>query len=228
MTVSTRRERREKELRRRQREDRGDHTPRGGSSGGRGWMVGLGVVVLFVAALFGLNRMGVLSAGQAAASPTPIPTPAVAPDDKARGIQEPEIGRGHVNVGQPVTFTVLPPTSGDHWPVPGGPLKAGVYDALQPFEATIHNLEHGGIVIFYNGLSVAEVDQLKQFFRDTTTKTKYSKILIEPYPALQGAKVTATAWRWRLNLDTVDTASLLKFVSVHYDSADAPEPGATW
>ena len=40
--------------------------------------------------------------------------------------------------------------------------------------------------------------------------------------------VTATAWRWRLNLDSLDTASLLKFISVHYDSTDAPEPGTGW
>ena len=107
-------------------------------------------------------------------------------------------------------------------------LAAGTTRLSIPFEATTHNLEHGGIVIVYNGLSAGEVDQLKQFVRDTIARTKYAKILLEPYPGLQGAKVTATAWRWRLNLDTVDAASLLKFISVHYDSSDAPEPGAGW
>ena len=76
-------------------------------------------------------------------------------------------------------------------PAPTAPLKAGVYDALQPFEATTHNLEHGGIVIVYSGLSVGEADQLKQFVKDTISKTKYAKVLVMPYPALQGAKVTA-------------------------------------
>ena len=229
MAVSPRRERREKELRRRQREQRGSHSPRGGSGGGRGWLIGLGIIVLFIVLLVGLNRAGVL----ATAAPTPTPTPlatvgAVDPTDKARGFQEADAGVGHVNPGTPVQYASLPPTSGQHWPAPAAPLKAGIYDTLQPFEATTHNLEHGGIVIVYNGLSADELSQLKQFFRDTTTKTKYSKILLEPYPALAGAKVTATAWRWKLNLDTVDTASLLKFIGVHYDGTDAPEPGASW
>ena len=130
--------------------------------------------------------------------------------------------------GTPVKYTSFPPTSGAHWAQPAAPLKAAAYDAVQPFEATTHNLEHGGIVIVYNGLSTAEVDQLKQFFRDTTSKTKYAKVLVMPYPGLKDAKIAATAWRWRLNLDSVDTASLLKFISAHYDSTDAPEPGAGW
>ena len=231
MTVTPRRERREKVLRRRQRENRGGHSQRGGSGGGRGWLIGIGVIVLFVAALFGLNRMGVLTTGPVAAAPTPLQTVGIVdPNDKARGVKEDEDphSAGHVSAGTPGQYTSLPPTSGVHWPAPTAPLKAGVYDALQPFEATTHNLEHGGIVIVYNGLSVGEADQLKQFVKDTISKTKYAKVLVMPYPALQGAKVTATAWRWRLNLDSADTASLLKFIGVHYDSSDAPEPGAGW
>ena len=229
MTVTTRRERRERELRRRQRETRGGHAPHGGSSGGRGWLVGVGVVVLFIAALVALNRLGVLSTGPVAPSASPLVSAApVAADDKARGVEEADTGNSHVNPGTPVTYATLPPTSGSHWPSPAAPVKAGVYDQPVPFEATTHNLEHGGIVIVYNGLSTAEADQLKQFVRDTIAKTKYAKVLVMPYAGLKGAKVTATAWRWRLNLDTVDTASLLKFIAVHYDSTDAPEPGAAW
>lgn len=231
MTVTTRRERREKELRRRQRENRGGHH-QGGSGGGRGWLIGAGIVVLVVAALFGLNRAGVLALGPApaTATATPIATPvSVDPNDKARGVKEADNGAGHVNTGQPVSYPgPLPPTSGAHWAAPAAPLKAGIYDSVQPFEATTHNLEHGGIVIAYNGLSVGEIDQLKQFITSTRQTTKYNKLLLEPYPALQGAKITATAWLYRLNLDTVDTSSLLKFIAAHYDSNDAPEPGAAW
>jgi hypothetical protein len=228
MSVTTRRERREKELRRRQRENRGGRNQRG-SGGGRGWLYGIGAIILFAALLFGLNRMGVLATGPAGPAGSPLVTPgSVAADDKARGVQEADSGAGHVNAGTPVQYASVPPTSGAHWPQPAAPLKAGVYDSLQPFEATTHNLEHGGIVIVYNGLSVGETAELKQFVRDTMAKTKYGKVLLEPYPGLTGAKVTATAWRWRLNLDTIDTASLLKFIAVHYDGSDAPEPGAAW
>jgi len=143
-------------------------------------------------------------------------------------VKETDQGHSHVNPGTPVTYTgALPPSSGSHWPSPAAPVKAGIYDAQIPFEATTHNLEHGGIVIAYNGLSTGEVAQLKQWVTDTL-KTKYTKILLEPYAGLQNAKVTIVAWDWRLNLQTVDATSMLKFITVHYDGPDAPEPGVAW
>jgi hypothetical protein len=152
----------------------------------------------------------------------------IAADDPARGVKETDQGHSHVNPGTPVTYTgPLPPTSGTHWPSPAAPVKAAIYDTQLPFEATTHNLEHGGIVIAYNGLSSAEVAQLKQFVTDTL-KTKYTKVLLEPYAALQDAKVTVLAWDWRLNLQTVDATAMLKFITVHYDGPDAPEPGVAW
>jgi len=228
MTVTTRRERRERELRKRQREKRGGH-PSGGGGGGRGILIGVGVIILFVVALLGLRQAGVLTLGPAAPTSSPLPTPAaVASDDPARGVREADQGRDHVNPGTPVTYTgPLPPSSGAHWPQPAGPVKAGIYDQLVPFEATTHNLEHGGIVIAYNGLSVGEITQLKQFVNETL-KTKYVKVLLEPYTGLKDAKIAAVAWTWRLNLQTLDTASLFKFITVHYDSPEAPEPGAAW
>jgi hypothetical protein len=195
-------------------------------------LIGAAVIVLFIAALYGLNRMGVLSTGPLAVTPTPTPLQTagvVDPNDPARGVKEADLGNTHVPPSTPVQYPApLPPSSGSHWPQPAAPVKASFYDTQVPFEATTHNLEHGGIVIVHNGLSLAELDQLKTFFRDTTTRTKYAKVMVMPYTGLQGAKVTALAWRWRLNLDTVDTAALLKFIGVHYDGADAPEPGVPW
>ncbi|HEV2251505.1 MAG TPA: DUF3105 domain-containing protein [Candidatus Limnocylindria bacterium] len=229
MTVTTRRERRERELRRRQREKRSGHAPRGGGGGSRNLLIGLGVIVLVVVALLGLRQAGILSVGPALPSTPPAPTVgAVASDDPARGVHEADQGNTHVNPGTPVTYKgPLPPSSGSHWPAPAAPVKAGVYDQQVPFEVTTHNLEHGGIVIAYNGLSAGEITQLKQFVNDTL-KTKYVKVLLEPYAGLQGGKVVALAWDWRLVLQTVDTASLFKFIAVHYDGNDAPEPGVAW
>jgi hypothetical protein len=231
MTVTPRRERRERELRRKQREKRGGRAPDRGGGGGRGWLVGLGVIVVFVVALLGLRQAGILTALPLSPSPTPTPLPSIAavdPNDPARGTIEEDQGNTHVNPGTPVAYKgALPPSSGQHWPQPAAPLKAGVYDSQVPNEAIVHNLEHGGIVIAYDGLSLAETDQLKQFVRDTV-KTRYAKILLEPYAGLQGGKVTVLAWRWRLNLPSPDTTAILKFISVHYDGKDAPEPGVPW
>ena len=78
-----------------------------------------------------------------------------------------------------------------------------------------------------DALDYKNVTLLKQFVNDTL-KTKYTKVLLEPYAGLQNAKVTLVAWDWRLNLQTVDTTSMLKFITVHYDGPDAPEPGVAW
>jgi hypothetical protein len=228
MSVTTRRERRERELRKRQREKRGGH-PSGGGGGLPGWLTAAGVIVLLVVVIFGLRQSGVLALGSPSTSPSAGPTiGTIAADDPARGVKETDQGHSHVNPGTPVTYTgALPPSSGSHWPQPAAPVKAGIYDQQIPAEATTHNLEHGGIVIAYDGLSADEVTQLKQFVTNTL-KTKYTKILLEPYAGLQNGKITVLAWDWRLNLQTVDTTSILKFITVHYDGPDSPEPGVAW
>ena len=227
MSVTTRRERRERELRKRQREKRGGH-PSGGGGGSRNLLIGLGVILLLVVGIFGLRQSGALSLASPSPTVSPGPTVTIDPNDPARGVKETDQGHSHVNPGTPVTYTgALPPSSGSHWPQPAAPVKAGIYDLQLPAEATTHNLEHGGIVIAYDGLSTDEVAQLKQIVT-STLKTKYTKILLEPYAGLQNAKVTLLAWDWRLNLQTVDSTSMLKFITVHYDGPDAPEPGVAW
>ena len=230
MTVTPRRERRERELRRRQREKRGGGSSRGGGGGSRNLLIGAGVLVLAVVVLLGLRQAGVLSLGQPVATSSPLPTVgAIASDDPARGVHETDQGNSHLPNGQPGSYAgPLPPSSGSHWSAPAAPVKAGVYPDQVPFEATLHNLEHGGIVIVYNGLSIGELAQLKQYVNDTIAKTRFAKVLLMPYAGLKDAKVTALAWDWRLNLATVDLASLTKFITVHYDAQEAPEPGVAW
>src|SRR5438309_3195994 len=183
MSVTTRRERRERDLRRRQRQKRGNEPSRGGG-GGRGWIVGIAAIVAVIALFIVLRQAGVLSRAPAA---SPLPTiGAVASDDPALGVREAEVSRGHVPVGQTVTYPTLPPTSGDHWSSlsPPAPPKAGVYDSRIPFEITPHGLEHGGIVIVYNGLSPEDTAALKDYVKKTLDSTKYKKVLLEPYPEL--------------------------------------------
>lgn len=228
MTVTTRRERRERELRRRQREKRGGHPSGGSGGGGRGILIGAGIVAVVIVAIFGLRQAGVLSTAPASPSPSPLATQAaVASDDPARGVHDADESNAHVNAGTPVQYAQLPPTSGSHWPSPAAPVKAGVYTEHIPFEATVHNLEHGGIVIVYNGLTPDEVTRLNDFVKSETAGT-YKKVLDEPFKDLSRAKIVLTAWRWHLDLQTVDVAAMQKFIQVHYDSTEAPEPGTGW
>ena len=191
-------------------------------------MIGVGLLVLAILGLLALRQAGVLT-NAAVPSPSAGPTAApVASDDPAIGIHDKDNGNSHVNAGTAVAFPELPPTSGSHWPSPAGPVKAGVYTEKIPFEALIHNLEHGGIVIVYNGLTPDEVTKLNEFVRSTTSTSQYKKVLDAPYSDLSRAKIVITAWDYHLDLQSVDTSSMLKFIRVHYDSKDAPEPGAGW
>jgi hypothetical protein len=230
MTVTTRRERRERDLRKRQREKRGGHPGGGGGGGPRGWIIGVGVLVLVVLLIVGLRQTGVLQTAVQTPLPSVSALPTVSPvpsNDVARGILDPDYGHLHETAGTPVQYTQLPPTSGSHWPQPAAPVKAGVYTTHVPFEATVHNLEHGGIVIVYNNLTADEVTKLDTFVRQAMAGP-YKKVLDEPYVDLTRAKIVLTAWRYHLDLQTVDTVSMQKFIQAHYDSTEAPEPGASW
>lgn len=122
-------------------------------------------LIVIVAALAGVALLSAFvftSASQAAYAcstvwtPTPTASPA-AGATPALGYVQPDMGRGHLAVGDKVSYTYCAPASGSHYNKPGaaGPIPARVYgpnDSVLP-EGWLHNLEHGGIVILYTGAS---------------------------------------------------------------------------
>ena len=80
------------------------------------------------------------------------------------GEQQVDQGGGHIEngtVGGP--YGSVPGTSGQHWTTPA---NWGVYTAANPAveSQVIHNLEHGGIVIWYQSTATQEdIDKLTQF-----------------------------------------------------------------
>lgn len=102
-------------------------------------------------------------------------------------------GNNHISPQQRATYKTDPPTSGAHWAggQPPAPAPTGVYTqpALQD-EQTVHNLEHGHIVISYQqgSLSAAQVTALGQVVR-----TNPQWILLQPR-ANKNTKVAFTAW----------------------------------
>ncbi|HUQ23319.1 MAG TPA: DUF3105 domain-containing protein [Gaiellaceae bacterium] len=82
----------------------------------------------------------------------------------------------------------MPPTSGPHY---GQWAVWGSYDEPIPLVQTLHNLEHGGIVIHYGpDVPKADVDKLKSWFVDTDDP---NGIVIVPL-ASNGSKITLSAW----------------------------------
>ena len=117
----------------------------------------------------------------------------------------------------------MPATSGPHWGTT--PTNWGVYSTPQPESQVIHNLEHGGIVIWYDADAVtdAEVDEMASYVEGqvATGLGGRFKFILSPWPDNEdlGAVVAVTAWR-HLKLDTVDMDAIRTFAD------GTPEVGA--
>lgn len=79
-----------------------------------------------------------------------------------------------------------PPSSGPHNELPA---IWGSYDEPVPLAQTVHNLEHGGIVIHYGpDVPAAEVDEIRTFYNDDP-----NGLIVAPLSSL-GDKIALTAW----------------------------------
>ena len=219
MTVTTRRERRQQQRRQQQRRSGG--AGGGGSRGLSQLWIALGVVVLLVAVILVGRASGVFDAPVTSKADVP----AVDVSGPKIGTHQEPIGKEHIPTGQKAKYTQgLPPTSGEHYAAPGGPVPWGVKTSFIQFESTTHNLEHGGIVILHNGLDKTQADQLASLVRNLGA-SGYNKIVLEPWPDMPAdSKVVLTAWNWILKLPALDETSVVKFVKQHTDD-EAPENG---
>ena len=86
----------------------------------------------------------------------------------------------------PKEWNSFPPTSGPHY---GQWVIWGAYDQPVRLAESVHNLEHGGIVIFYgDDVPAEEVEKLSGFWREDPVA-----MLLAPLPRL-GNKIAVTAW----------------------------------
>lgn len=131
-------------------------------------------------------------------------------------------GREHIRDGTTVKYKTFPPTSGNHYAIP---VVWNAYDAPVEPERVVHNLEHGGIVIWYQADQVTpeQIAVLEDFTRDWNGTERY-KVLVAPWSGADfGHPMAILAWTWLLYLDEIDTDLMDTFLDQHY--GDAPEPG---
>lgn len=177
------------------------------------WIAGGMVAAVIVIALLAI------ASGVFNSSPAPARVAQAANSVVCSGVQTfPAQSRDHINPGQPhPPYNSNPPTGGWHW---ANPQDWGIYTSQQFQEQLVHNLEHGGIVVQYNGLSAADVQRLTDFVKRDT----YHMILA-PYPALpQGEKVAMTAWTHLQTCDGVDENALQSFINAFRDKGPEVVP----
>ncbi len=146
-------------------------------------------------------------------------------DASTIGQRQVDAGRTHITEGtQGSGYTSVPATSGPHWSSADSPAPWGVYTNAQPQERMLHNMEHGGIVIWYQPavLSTAGLATLTQFVQQQITTEEF-KVILTPWSGANfNHAIAVTAWDWLLYLDTADLDKIRGFMDDHY--LDAPEP----
>ncbi|HEY7667397.1 MAG TPA: DUF3105 domain-containing protein [Actinomycetota bacterium] len=184
----------------------------------------------------GVVAIGVFWWFNRAAAPRPIPEAAIR-SAEAAGCTTVETpldsapANQHLQAGQSYTYDQHPATSGWHDPSPL-PLDPKVYDSPINETNAVHNLEHAGVIVYYQdtgdaALSTDAVDRLATLVNGSTN------VLMAPYPDLpEGQGMALTAWNklqtcppgvTPQQADTIASG----FIEAYACTRNAPEPNAS-
>ncbi len=98
----------------------------------------------------------------------------------------------------------LPPAGGPHWgrgacsadpelgPPFCGPVPWGVYHKPWPVESVVHNMEHAGVVIWYNTADQDLIDKIEALVAENLDNGRF--IVVTPYPDMEQDEIALTAW----------------------------------
>lgn len=168
-----------------------------------------------------IDLMCVESADEPSTAQTQPPSP---PPGELPGIRIPDAGRAHVQDGDAHPgYSSVPATSGAHYSAPLAPAPWAAYNVELPPEVYVHNLEHGGVGIFYDCPSGCDelVGQLKGL-TNSLIGDGY-KVMLAPHDGLN-ARISLAAWTFLDSFEDFDEARIQRFVDAHESSANSPEP----
>lgn len=180
-----------------------------------------GVVLIFTFVFFSASAPAFACSTEWSPNPTASPA-AGAPANS--GYVQPDMGQRHTNLGQKVTYTYCPPASGQHYNEPSsGPIQPRFYgmdDRAVP-EGWIHNLEHGGLVILYQGDGTGGTDAGQQALRGLfdefpdsplcgTSPTSSPGVVVARFDAM-ASPFAALVWGRVLPLQEFDSAQIIAF-----------------
>lgn len=131
-------------------------------------------------------------------------------------------------------YSSLPAASGPHWNTPAA---WGAYATAQNESQLIHNLEHGGIVIWYDPaiLDDAQVQELETYVNGQVASgiSGRYKFIVSPWGGSEplGGAVAAVAWRHSTMLDSFSMEAIREFADASYlryglEPNAGPAPGA--
>ena len=138
------------------------------------------------------------------------------------GTQVPILDPNHISQGSSATYNSSPPTSGEHWGLPGdrGPVPCGFYDEGLPDERVVHNLEHGNIVISYNLPLESDVSALRDALGNIELNNAWG--VARDYDAIPTGQVGLSAWGVLDTMVGVDEERIARFFKA-YSGTLGPE-----
>lgn len=162
---------------------------------------------------------------EVASGPTPTPpatrTPAPIPtrvETAGSGLEnvliipDEDLSQAHVDETETVDYVTNPPLGGEHW---GRTAEWGAYPDEPPAdEQLVHNLEHGGVIIWFDPdvIQGEDYDELFGIYQ-TLTDIDFHTALV----ARSGMEtpLAMTAWGALLRLDSIDATAMTDFYSTY-------------
>lgn len=124
---------------------------------------------------------------------------------------------GSAHISDP-TYTVDPPTGGDHLEQPASPGFRSIADA-PPVGQVVHSLEHGYVALWYRpDLPADQVSRVRSVLDAFPVD-----VVVVPGTTMAGP-VAATAWHHRLLCPTADPVALRAFVSAYRNKGPEKVP----
>ena len=155
------------------------------------WIVGLGGLAVLVVGQIGLN----------------VYREATAPGERFASQ-----GNVHVALGTSTpTYNSDPPTSGWHTP----DLAAwGTYVEPQPDQRVIHNMEDGGVILWYQA-GTPEENEAHVAALQEVVDGRYSRFVIAPREDMP-TPYAMTAWRRLARFDAIDAVAMQAFLAAYH------------
>ncbi len=127
----------------------------------------------------------------------------------------------HVPEGTHIDWPSNPPCSGPHYPIWA---QFQEYDHPVDLAYLVHDMEHGGVVLFYNCAEGASCDAIVQGLRQVRDAIPTDplcdpsirvRVVIVPDPLLD-VPVAAATWGWTYKAACLDLPTLTDFAKTHY------------
>ena len=155
------------------------------------WIVGLGGLAVLVVVQIGIN---------------------IYREVTAPGERFPSQGNVHVALGTSTpAYNSDPPTSGWHTP----DLAAwGAYVEPQPDQRLVHNMEDGGVILWYQAGTPEEHEEHVAAL-EAVVDGRYARVVIVPREGMP-TTYAMTAWRRLARFDSIDTEAMRAFLAAYH------------